>query len=104
MDPAGPAEPVDLDLPVVAVGGFAAHPRGVVCEAGMTAAGWATAVVDLAEESIDVVQAQGAAPDPAYTPTAEPVTWSGYAVSPSTASSTGPRIPGSPGRRASCRH
>ena len=78
LDPAAPGDVQDLAPRVVDLDGLAPHPRGLVCEAGLRDLGMTTAVIDLADGSVSVVHAQGEAPDPAYTPTAEPVSWSGY--------------------------
>ncbi len=78
LDPARPGSAHDLDLPLVAASALSAYGDGVVCEAGLVERGYATVAVGIAEEQVTVLQARGAAPDPAYTPTAEPVSWTGH--------------------------
>jgi dipeptidyl aminopeptidase/acylaminoacyl peptidase len=78
VDPDSPGKPLDLDARIVDVDGLGPHPRGVVCHAGLSDLGLTTSVVDVGDGSLTVVDAHGDAPDPAYIPTAEPVTWKGY--------------------------
>jgi dienelactone hydrolase len=77
LDPDRPGETTDLSLPLVAATGLAPCGDGIVCEAGLTERGFATVTIGPAGE-LDVVQARGATPDPAYTPTPEPVSWTGH--------------------------
>ncbi len=78
LDPDRPGAVTDLDLPLVSATGLGPHPDGIVCEAGLSERGYATVVVDLDAGSLTVVEARGPAPDPAYTPRAEPVSWPGH--------------------------
>jgi dipeptidyl aminopeptidase/acylaminoacyl peptidase len=78
VDPDAPGAPQDLDSRVVDAEGMAAHPRGLVCEAGLSDAGWTTSIIDVTDGSITTVHARGETPDPAYTPRPEAVSWPGY--------------------------
>lgn len=81
LDPAEPGKVHDLDLPLVDAVGLAPHPDGFVAEAGLTDRGYAVVTVALdgaASASLEVVSTRGPVPDPAYTASAEPVSWTGH--------------------------
>ncbi len=78
LDPDRPGERTDLALPMVSASSLSPCGEGILCEAGHTELGYATVTVGLPGGELTVVQARGAAPDPAYTPTPEPVSWPGH--------------------------
>jgi dipeptidyl aminopeptidase/acylaminoacyl peptidase len=78
LDPDRPGDTTDLALPLVSAGSLSLSSDGIVCEAGHTELGYATVTVGLPAGELAVVNARGAAPDPAYTPTPEPVSWPGH--------------------------
>jgi dienelactone hydrolase len=78
LDPDRPGATTDLALPIVAASGLSPWAEGVVCEAGHAELGYATVTIGLPGAELAVVQARGAAPDPAYTPDPEPVSWPGH--------------------------
>ena len=78
LDPDRPGETTDLSLPLVSASSLAPYGDGIVLEAGHTELGYATVTIALPAGEISVVQARGAAPDPAYTPEPEPVSWTGH--------------------------
>ncbi len=72
-------EPRPLDPAVVAASGLAAHPGGVLCHAAVTGLGSATVVVPLDGGAPSLLHLASPAPDPAYAPEPEAVTWVGHA-------------------------
>lgn len=77
VDPATPLSSHDLDLPIVAVTGLAAHGDAVVCEVGHATEGWTTVVVEDARE-LEVVARRGSVPQPTYVARAEAISWLGH--------------------------
>jgi len=78
LDPDRPGETTDLSLPLVSASSLSPTGDGIACEAGLAELGFATVTIGLPDGDLAVVQARGAVPDPAYTPTAEPVSWTGH--------------------------
>ena len=81
VTPSLPHAVTDLDLPLVAASGLAAHEGGLVADAGLTDLGFAAVAIALDGQvaSYEVVGVRGTVPDAAYTSTPEAISWPGHA-------------------------